>query len=159
MKEIFYCWIFFCFWILGHRTIYKTFGREFGFISSILYFLAGSLLVLLFLSFTNTYLFWTPFVIFTQLSGVYLIFLTGIYLNDSSPSSFIINLLKQKPSQTERQIISAFSNQNLVKKRLDELVIGKYVSYSKLDYRLTKKGQFMAGFLNLLSKYLGWHYQ
>lgn len=106
-------------------------------------------------------IFWWPLpltsiVLYSQLSFLYLIFFTSPYLGDESPAAKIIFLVKKNGRLSYEKIKREFSDEELVIKRLDDLVKSGLIIRQKDNYYSAKSGQRLARIINFYRRLLHW---
>ena len=98
----------------------------------------------------------TSSILYILLVFDYLAFFASPYLGDESPSSKIFLLVRKKKTATFAQIINTFSNQELISKRIDDLVRSKLVEKSGNQIVISDRGKTFLKIMNLYRKLLVW---
>lgn len=87
--------------------------------------------------------------------GYLLYFLS--YLNDAeSPSAKVLEIVRSRGPVSEDQIVSRFTNEELIGMRLTRLIRSGWLVGSKRRVRVTRKGVAIAGFFAWYRRLLRW---
>lgn len=89
-------------------------------------------------------------------TAIYLIYFTNAYYGESSPTGKIYEILKEKGKATFKQIVDEFSDEDLIGKRLDNLVTGGLIRKKGKIYYLTLKSQKVMKAFDVYRRLLGW---
>lgn len=138
--------------IKSYRSIY-IFG--FG--------LVWTFFILLYVSANMTSSFWwnvkapiASSLIYALLSFIYYIYFGNAYLGEDSPSSRIFYHLEKGP-KTYEQILSYFSDESLILKRLRNLVDAKLIEHKDGMYVVTQRGKLMMFIFERYRHVLSWN--
>lgn len=98
---------------------------------------------------------WTPLMLFILLTISFFVFFSSP-LGEESPSSVILLLIRKAKRLTGNQILSRFSDDRLIKKRLDYLTILGWIRKKDKMYSILPKGDMIAAKIFIYRKILGW---
>lgn len=90
------------------------------------------------------------------LSWFYIMLTLGAYLGTLSPSTKIMELLKRNGSMTKEEIIRCFSDRDLVRNRLSELVRDRAVAVSDGRFLATPRGRRLVDWIAFYRHILNW---
>lgn len=114
-----------------------------------------------FIRFPDTGFFYAPLpftavATYALLSMGYLIFFIAPFLGEESPTSLLLVMLLKKKRATETEIISAFSDSELILKRLEKLKEQGFIKLRNKNYSINRRGLRIAYLVNMYRKLLGW---
>lgn len=115
----------------------------------------GFVLNAIFMFWINKPLPLTGIVIYGLLVFLYVIYFKSINLNEPSPSAAIYLLIKNQGEQTEREVLSKFSDKRLVINRLTDLEMEGFIKKREGRLYLTSKSFYLIKFFIFYSKILG----
>lgn len=78
--------------------------------------------------------------LYTMVSILISVLYLGVYLGGQTPASMILDAYAKKKSYTQKQLLSLFSEDMLLWKRLDDLLRAKFVKTNHIGYAVTSKG-------------------
>ncbi len=76
-------------------------------------------------------------------------------LGNESPTTKILIGLRHNGSLTEKQILSLFTYDEVIGKRIDELIQSKWIGKYNDTFFVTKRGKHIASFFTLYRRLLG----
>ncbi len=92
-------------------------------------------------------LFFSSLCLYILLSVSFTIFFASPFLGDESPSSKIYLLLKKNGTMTKEELLSYFTDKEIVLKRIDNLIFVGWIEVKNNHLRVTKKGKFIASLI------------
>lgn len=95
-------------------------------------------------------------IIFLLLALAFIIFSISPLLGDESPTSKILLLIRKKKQMSYDQIKTKFSNEKLIKKRLDQMMNLGWIKHAGRGYKTKDKGRRIADVIHFYRKILGW---
>lgn len=98
---------------------------------------------------------WTPILFFILLTISFFVFFLSP-LGEESPSSVILLLIRKAKKLTGNKILSQFSDDKLIKKRLDYLITLGWIQKKDKMYSILPKGDNIAAKILIYRKLLGW---
>lgn len=97
----------------------------------------------------------TSIFLFGSMSLAYLSLVESPSLEDQSPTTKLLIAFLRKGSQTEKQLIKLFKFDEIIKKRINDLSMARFIEKNGNTLVLTQKGMFVAQFFLLYRKLLG----
>lgn len=88
---------------------------------------------------------------------LHFIYFTSPYLGDKSPSSEILFLLSGKKRMNYKEILNSFHDEQLIKKRIEDLHRGGYIVKKGDGYAATKKGFLLFGIIAAYKNFIKWN--
>lgn len=98
----------------------------------------------------------TAVVLYGLLLLVYFALFTGPCWGEESPSSKIFLMVKKKKGMNIAEIKNNFRNEDLVMRRIDDLIGVNWLEKQKGKYKVTSRGKLILKFIIFYRKILGW---
>jgi hypothetical protein len=98
----------------------------------------------------------TIITLYLILSLDYIVVISSPFLGDEGPSSKIVFLLKKHKSLSKDNIINKFSNERLIKKRLNDLTRSKLIEKRNNKYFIISGGKRLVSLIKIYRKTIGW---
>ena len=98
----------------------------------------------------------TGTVLYSVLSILNIIFFTSPYMGNISPSYKIMLTIKESHGLSKQAILKQFSDQELIGKRLDNLVLDGFLQKKEKLFKILPKGEKIISFIDFYRSCLKW---
>jgi len=98
----------------------------------------------------------TAIVLYSLLSILNIMFFTSPYMNNTSPSYKIFLQIRQSRGLSKQEIVRSFSDQELIGKRLNNLVLDGYLQKNKKRFKILPKGKKIISIIDFYRSWLKW---
>lgn len=98
----------------------------------------------------------TGIVLYSLLSILNIMFFTSPYMGNISPSYKILLLIKNSRGLSKKAILKSFSDQELIGKRLNNLVLDGFLQRNKKLFKILPKGQKLVSVIDYYRSWLKW---
>lgn len=99
---------------------------------------------------------YTSLIFYLLLTAVYFLIYTVPYLSAESPSAIILHIISTKGKQKEKEIISHFSNDELITSRLRNMEASSIIEKKNNKYLIGSNGKTLIKLIVFYKKILNW---